>query len=233
MSTVTFYQSHENVELLVGPPKPASKLLPEWYRKQSAPLGEFGSTIKRCMPIFDIMTAGYILELPCDIYVDATNPEKLSYFVPEDVMENLQQDLFAQHLPEQLSDYPKNPTRFHKDVLRIDPFYTVSTEKGYSSLMVQPFHGDPSPLHAFGAMIDTDSYISNGHYSFYVEKDFKGVIKQGTPLIQVIPIKRESFNSKLVLFERAKILIKRQNVKLLSTFTNGYKNKFRVKKEYK
>jgi hypothetical protein len=233
VSVITFYQSHEGVGLLVDPPKPASKSLPEWYRKQSAPLGEFGSTIKRCMPIFDIMTAGYILELPCDIYIDATNPDKLSYAVPQGVLDNLQQDLFAEHLPQQMSDYPKDLTRFHKDVLRIDPFYTVGTEKGYSSLMVQPFHADSTPLHAFGAMIDTDTYISSGHYSFYVEKDFKGIIKQGTPLIQVIPIKRDSFKSKVVLFEKAEIAIKKQSTRLLSTFTGGYKNKFRTKKDYK
>ena len=233
MSVITFYQSHEGIELLVDPPKPASKMLPEWYKRQSAGLGDFGSTIKRCMPIFDVMTAGYILTLPCDIYVNATNPEKLQYFVPPNVLDNLQEDLFAEHLPEQMAEYPKDPTRYHKDVLRIDPFYTVGTAKGYSSLMIQPVHGDPSPLHAFGAMIDTDTFISNGHYSFFVEKNFNGIIKQGTPLIQVIPFKRDSFATKVVRFEQAKIILKRQGAKLRSTFTNGYKNKFRSTKEYK
>lgn len=233
MSVVTFYQSHEGIDALVEPPKPASKTLPEWYRRQGAPLGEFGSTIKRCMPIFDIMTAGYILELPCDIYVDATNPEKLEYFVPQDVLDNLQEDLFAEHLPEQLSEYPKTQGRHHKDVLRINPFYTVGTEKGYSSMLVQPFHGDPSPLQAFPALIDTDTFISSGHYSFYVEKDFQGIIKQGTPLIQVIPFRRDSFTTKVVLFDKAKVILKKQGARLRSTFTNGYKNKFRTLKDYK
>lgn len=233
MSVITFYQSHEGIELLVDPPKPASKMLPEWYKRQSAGLGDFGSTIKRCMPIFDVMTAGYILTLPCDIYVNATNPEKLQYFVPPNVLDNLQEDLFAEHLPEQMSDYPKDLDKFHKDVLRIDPFYTVGTEKGYSCLMVQPIHGDSSPLQAFSAMIDTDTFISNGHYSFFVEKNFNGIIKQGTPLIQVIPFKRDSFVTKVVRFEQAKIILKRQGAKLRSTFTNGYKNKFRTTKEYK
>lgn len=233
MSKITFYQSHEGVGLLVDPPKPASKMLPEWYRKQSSSLGAAGSTIKRCMPIFDIMTAGYIICLPCDIYVDATNPEKLEYFVPERVLDNLQEDLFAEHLPEQMSEYPRTPSIYHKSVLRIDPFYTVGTEKGYSAMFVQPFHGDPSPLQAFPALIDTDSFISNGHYSFYVENNFRGVIKQGTPLIQVIPFKRDSYSTKVVLFEKAKVILKRQGARLRSTFTGGYKNKFRTLKDYK
>lgn len=233
MSVITFYQSHEHIDLLVEPPKPASKTLPDWYKSQSAPLGEFGSTIKRCMPIFDAMTAGYILTLPCDIYVNATNPAKLEYFVPPNVLDNLQEDLFAEHLPEQLSDYPKNTSRYHKDVLRIDPFYTVGTEKGYSCLFVQPIHSDSSPLQVFTAMIDTDAFISNGHYSFFVEKGFNGIIKQGTPLVQVIPFKRDSFVSKVTPFEQAKIILKKQGTRLRSTFVNGYKNKFRSLKQYK
>lgn len=233
MSVVTFYETREGIEFLIEPPKPASKLLPEWYRRQSAPLGEFGSTIKRCMPIFDIMTSGYIIQLPCDIYVDATDPEKLQYFVPPDVSENLQEDLFAEHMREQMSEYPDNGDKYHKDVLRIDPFYAVGTQKGYSSLIVNPFHGDKSPLTAFSALVDTDTFISNGHYSFYVEKNFRGIIKQGTPLVQVIPFKRESFSTNVVSFAKAKSVLKNQGAKLRSTFTGGYKNKFRSKKEYK
>lgn len=233
MKEITFYKSHEGAELFAEAPKPASKMLPEWYKRQSAPLGEFGSTIKRCMPIFDIMTSGYIITLPCDIYVDATNPDKLEYIVPQDVMANLQEDLFAQHLPEQLDEYPKTPDRFHKDILRINPFYAIGTEKGYSCLFVQPFHGDPTPLQAFPALIDTDKFISSGHFSFYVEKNFRGIIKQGTPLIQIIPFKRNSFSSKLVSFKESLPFLKKQDAVLRSTFVGGYKNKFRTLKNYK
>jgi hypothetical protein len=232
MTVVTFYQSHEAASLFVEEPKPASKTLPEWYKTQSGSLGEFGSTIKRCMPVFDAMTAGYILSLPCDIYVDATNPEKLTYFIPPDGLENLQEDLFYEHHPMQLSNYPRNKAH-HKQVLRIDPFYAVGTKKGYSCMFVQPTHQDSTPLQLFPAVVDTDSFIAHGFYSFYVEAGFRGIIKQGTPLVQVIPFKRESFSSKIVGFESAKTLLRNQGAKLRSTFLGGYKNKFRELKKYK
>lgn len=232
MNTVTFYQSHEAAALFVEPPKPATKALPDWYKSQSASLGEFGSTIKRCMPVFDAMTAGYILSLPCDIYVDATNPDKLTYFIPPDGLENLQEDLFYEHHPMQLANYPRN-NNYHKQILRIDPFYAVGTKRGYSCMFIQPFHQDPTPLQLFPAVVDTDKFISHGFYSFYVEAGFRGVLKQGTPLVQVIPFKRESFVSKIVSFETAKSLLRNQGAKLRSTFTGGYKNKFRVLKKYK
>lgn len=233
MKHITFYQAHEAASLFVDEPKPASKALPEWYKSQSGTLGEFGGTIKRCMPVFDVMTAGYILSLPCDIYVDATNPAKLFYFIPPESMENLSEDMFYEHLPQQVSSYPRNENVYHKDILRINPFYAVGTKKGYSCLFVQPFHQDPTPLQLFAALVDTDNFKSHGFYSFYVEAGFRGIIKQGTPLVQVIPIKRETFVSKIVPFEKAKTLLKNQSAKLRSTFTGGYKNKFRVLKKYK
>jgi hypothetical protein len=59
-------------------PQPATKVLPEWYKKQSEyvsnekkPLrdNETPSTVKKCMPVFDALTSGYILFTPVDIYV--------------------------------------------------------------------------------------------------------------------------------------------------------------------
>jgi len=120
--------------------------LPDWYKKQPAALGDFGSTIKRCMPIFDVMTSGYMLVLPCDIYIDSTDPKGLTFFAPPDIMEDFQDRLFASHLEAQYIEYPTKPETYHKQLLRIDPFYAVGTEKGYSSLFTQPFHWDPNPL---------------------------------------------------------------------------------------
>ena len=82
-------------------------------------------------------------------------------------------------------------------------------------------------------LIDTDGYPSDGHLSFIVEKDFKGVIKQGTPLIQVIPFKREDWKMEAVDAEESELFLKKHRMSLRSTFSNGYKNKFRSPKEFK
>jgi hypothetical protein len=233
VSVVKFYETLDGINLLVDPPKPAEKHLPDWYKKQPAALGDFGSTIKRCMPIFDVMTSGYMLVLPCDIYIDSTNPKGLSFFTPPNIMDDFQEILFASHVEAQYLEYPTKPETYHKQLLRIDPFYAVGTERGYSALFTQPFHSDPSPLQVFPAIVDTDTFISSGHYSFFVEKDFKGTIKQGTPIIQVIPFKRDSFSSETVPYDKALKPLTDQNIKARGTFINGYKNKFRSKKEYK
>jgi hypothetical protein len=240
MNKIRFFPFSENTTSFASPPTPASKNIPEWYKSQPGsindalglPNGLATSTIKRCMPIFDMMTAGYILSTPCDIYVDATNPEKLVYSVPA-ALADVKSDIFATHGKEQYASYPIKKERYHKEILRILPFWSVQTDKGISCIFMQPMHTDESPLMAFSGIIDTDAFISDGHFSFLIEKDFKGVIKQGTPLVQVIPFRRESWEMSLVPQDNADKIIQKQRLFLRSTFLNAYKNKFRSKKDYK
>jgi hypothetical protein len=184
------------------------------------------------MPIFDIFTAGYMLVAPCDIYLDATSPEKLEWSIPSG-LKQYQSDLFSFHSPEQYENYPVDPDKYHKQLLRIMPTWCVGTEDGYSTLFINPQHIYASPLWAFSAIVDTDKFVTDGHLSFLVEKNFKGVIKQGTPLVQIIPFKREAWESEIMVPEVSTTLFAQQRFQLRSVFTNGYKLKFRSKKEYK
>lgn len=240
MKKIKFYSFSEKTEGFAEPPAPASKFVPEWYRRQpgsiddaaAIPKGGMTSTIKRCMPIFDLMTAGYMITAPCDIYIDATNPEKLSWSVPQ-ALKSFGSDLVATHGIEQYNHYPLDKTKYHKDLFRIMPFWVVQTPPGYSSLIMNPMHQDHQPFWAFGGIIDTDKFLSDGHFSFMIEKDFKGIIKQGTPLAQVIPIKREDWESESVNAKEAAPLFLKQRLNVRSVFINAYKNKFRQEKKYK
>lgn len=240
MSQIKFYPFDKTTQVFAPEPVPASKMVPDWYKKQSSSgsdemttsKGFTSSTIKRCMPFFDLMTSGYLILTPCDIYLDATNPEELQYTIPAAIKDDIV-DIFATHNREQYAELPYDRDYYHKDLLRINPLWSVSTPVGYSSLFVNPMYKDPTPLDAVSAIIDTDNYISNGHLSFYVRNGFVGVIKQGTPLIQVVPFKRESWYMTIVDAGIASQKIYDQFLKIRSTFTNGYKNKMRSKKEYK
>ena len=72
-----------NPEGVLQKPKPASEYIPDWYKEAKTYLHPSGkqrlmddnspySTVKKCMPLFDMMTAGYIIETPYDIYVTQT-----------------------------------------------------------------------------------------------------------------------------------------------------------------
>jgi hypothetical protein len=239
MKKIKFYPYSEDTSIFSPVPETSSRFLPEWYKKTPSTIdnggmafGQPGTTVKKCMPIFDLITAGYMITAPCDIYLDATNPEKLEWSIPMPLL-SYQGDMFAIHAPEQYENLPINKKIHHKNLLRVFPFWAVGTPKGYSLLVLQPTYSDSSPLTALQAIVDTDTFITDGHLSFLVEKDFKGVIKQGTPLIQVIPFKRESWQKEIVSTEDAQGVFHSQRLKVRSMFLNGYKNLFRSKKEYR
>jgi hypothetical protein len=240
MTIIKFYPYSEDIINFVDPPQPRGKSLPEWYKRQSANLhndedmaaGIAKTTIKKCMPIFDGITAGYLFTMPCDVYVDATDSEKLIYSIPHE-LNKFKGDIFAAHSRQQYEDYPIDPKEYHRDLLRINPLYVVGTEKGYSTLFTQPLNGDITPIHAFSAILDTDMFISSGYFSFLVKKNFKGIIKQGTPLLQIIPFKREQFTSEVMTPQDTKRVTLKQSLTVRSVFTNGYKNKLRQKKDYR
>jgi hypothetical protein len=238
---IKFYPLNEKIVDFAPQPKPGFKSLPEWYKRQPgsvdngnsiANFGQPSTTVKKCLPIFDAITAGYILVAPVDIYLDATNPEKLSYQVPV-TMSQFKSDIFASHDRLQYDHMPMDPKLYHQDLLRVMPFWIVSTPPGYSCMFLNPLHGDSSPLTALPGIIDTDGYPSDGHLSFMVESGFSGIIKQGTPLVQVIPFKRDNWSMEVVDASESEGFLKKRRMNLRSTFNNGYKNKFRSPKEYK
>lgn len=236
---IIFYPADSTTPEFVPQPIPASRHLPEWYKKQPATIdadmlakGVATSTVKKCMPIFDAITSGYLFLAPCDIYVDATNPEKLEFSVPNQ-MGPARAKIFSSHAIEQYSYYPINPDRYHKTLLRIFPLWAAKTPDGYSSMITPPLHSDDSPILAFSGVVDTDKFVTDGHFSFLVEKDFKGVIKKGTPLVQLTPFKRESWQMSIGSTEDAEKILTRQRLQLRSFFANAYKTAFRSKKDYK
>ena len=74
------------------PPKPAVKEVPDWYRNTPEYIGNQGKkitepgstahTIKKCIPVFDAITSGYILYTQVDIQV--TKQDGLPYYTWSD-----------------------------------------------------------------------------------------------------------------------------------------------------
>lgn len=225
---IKFFPKFENID----PPIVARSAIPQWYKNQPGYNEINHPTVKRCMPIFDAMTSGYILTSPSDILVDSTNPDTLVIHASDD----FNGELISDHLLSQYDRYPI-PENYHKTLLRIHPMWAVQTPTGYSSLFINPIHGGSDKLFAVAGLIDTDNFISDGHLSFFVKDNTQFEIKAGTPLIQIIPIKRDDWQMSLGTNEEMRNIVQRQNE--AGIWVDGehkfgtYKNAFHVPKNFK
>jgi len=215
-------------------PKPSSVFLPDWYKKTNSYIGgkkevtlEFSTTatIKKCIPVFDALTSGYIISTYCDVLVS--------------------KDPIGNHLYRP-SDLSLNPIEFHSTTqapyhpsMNQHPFpkwinpWGIKTPSGYSTLFINPVHSTNQYFTILEGVVDTDNYFSPVNFPFVLKDvNFEGVIPAGTPIAQIIPIKRDiwkhSIGSDNDLQKITSI-----NKKLNSRFFDRYKNIFWNRKEYK
>lgn len=214
-----------------GSDKPilASKIIPEWYKntqsystgeKKPSGTGFTPSTIKRCMPVFDAMTSGYIILSPVDIYVSIKEDQQ---WFEWPALEPI-----SFHPIEQAPEHPyKKPYSYPK---WMNP-WAIKTPKGYSTLFVQPFHRD-SVFTILPGVVDTDAYTAPVNFPFVInDPNFEGMIPKGTPIAQVIPFKREKWNMKMGI-DKDRLEQDGISHQLRSKFFDRYKQMFWSKKEY-
>jgi hypothetical protein len=221
-------------------PKPASNYIPDWYKEMSSYIGEVKkpdgkgittATIKRCMPVFDVINSGYIIPTPCDIWVTQVpiseqEPEKKQ---PYYEWSNL--DVIQFHIIEQAPKHPNNTGHTVAYPKWINP-WSIKTPPGYSVLFTQPFHRD-SLFTILPGVVDTDTYTAPVNFPFVLNDiNFEGLIPAGTPMAQVIPFKRDAWEMKIGNEDD----LKKQDsvIKLLqSKMFDSYKTHYRQTKQYK
>lgn len=217
-------------------PKPSSSFIPDWYKnlesymdEEKRPNGKgfTSGTVKRCMPVFDAITAGYIIVSPADVYVSQRENE-------EGIMSHYYEwpsfALIDFHVIEQMPEHPKR--NGHMSYPKWMNPWAIKTPKGYSSLFIQPVHRE-SPFTILPGVVDTDTYTAPVNFAFVLNDiNFEGLIPAGTPIAQVIPIKRDEW--KMSLGSQEDFIEQQQVSKRLDTkFFDRYKSMFRQSKEYK
>ena len=89
------------------------------------------------------------------------------------------------------------------------------------------------PFTIMPGIVDTDTFDHPVNFPFQMnEKGFEGVIKAGTPMVQVIPFKRDEWEMQIGSQEELIQQVKVTN-KLRSVFFDSYKRQYRQVKEYK
>jgi len=223
-----------NKEGVLEKPKPATAYVPQWYKDAKSYDNEKNkkevslepkpiATIKKCMPVWDLMTAGYIIETPYDIYVRQIEGEP--YF-----QWGMQEAIAFQSMG-QFQNHP-----YSRDInyaVRIVHPWSIKTPRGWSILVCEPQHHEPSPIICANGIVDTDEFsLPFNMFLKLRDPKFEGIIPAGTPFIQVIPFKRESWTSKLG-GEKEKKKYESDWNKFLTVFFDRYKKFWWQRKEYK
>lgn len=169
-------------------PYPARKLMPEWYKKLEMRLhpGLESGTIKRCPPVLDAMTVGWIIPLVADVEIksnaDCTGID-YSWQFNKNMIEN--------HSPAQVTS-DRCPAPHHNlPPMKWMNWWAIKCPPGYSLLFVPPLNRADSRFTTFSGLVDADGYFEFINFPFvWTEPNFHGIVEAGTPLVQVIPIKR-------------------------------------------
>lgn len=202
-------------------PTPSKLHIPEWIKRLTPYMDEKknDSTAKRCMPMLDAVMFGYTIVLTEDIKVEQTNTTPY-YRWPSGLGVEF-------HTPEQA----KTHSKVHSSIPKWMNPWSIQTPRGYSTLFVSPLNNDRLPFTPFSGVVDTDNYIPVVNFPFLLSNPkFEGTVEAGTPIVQVIPFRRESWTMQIVAGNTQEIAQAQRRLK--SKIKNGYKNLFRSPKSF-
>jgi hypothetical protein len=212
LSKIRFSPQYEYTSSLEEHPKPATNFVPKWFRdtplfvSDGVPsnsvekhlLAKTGSpshgTYKLCVPVTDTVTLGYSIPLAASLTVKQTD---LGYPV---LSWNTPLTLTDAQPESVLANYPV-PHGFNKSLFRWQTSWKIETPKGYSALVVHPFHRHDLPFMTLTGLIDTDVFPASLFLPFFLKEGFEGVIEAGTPIAQIIPVKRDKWISETTDFK--------------------------------
>jgi len=211
-------------------PTPASRVLPDWYKNTPEYVngerlivdGKTPHTIKKCIPVFDAMTAGYIIKTYVDVQV--TQRDGFPYY------EWPNHGAISFHPVEQAPEHPgKNGAPYPK---WSNP-WGIKTPRGYSCLFIPPMHNPNGIFKVLPGVVDTDSYYAPVNFPFTLDDvSWEGLIPAGTPMVQVIPFKRDQFH--MAIGGKKEFIEQNRTVsRLRSLWFNSYKRQFWTRKEYR
>ena len=207
-------------------PVPSHKLFPDYFKKlapriEGAEHTQASFTSKQCVPMKDAMRNGFIIPMWTDVMIKAKNG-KLRIEFPE--LLPLQESLGG-HDYRQAPNHPYAHLPYGQTLLKWSNPWIVETKKGYSCLFTSPLNHLEGRFKLFDGVVDTDTYYTHVNFPFiFTGGDGEYLIEKGTPLVQVIPFKREKYSVKCEVTDAKKL--KKANTKLATRLYDGYKKIF-------
>jgi hypothetical protein len=205
---IKFIARNKAASELLLPPVPATEYLPDWWKNKGAFIGIKGEeekkrffvaaqrmvnhSWKKCTPMTDALTNGYILPLWADVMVQDTvlvngdrKPRKELFWKVN------QFNVFEPHGFD--AETVESPDFTAKGVHKYYTLMYIETPPGYSVLITQPFGYRNNPFQVIPAVVDSDTKGMEVLLPMWIKKDFTGVVERGTPMAQITPFKRDDW----------------------------------------
>lgn len=178
-------------------PKAAHAFIPDWYKKSDKHQGgspgldetyASKAAVKACFPFRDALTSGYIIELPVgvEVYGDVNYEPSFKWAIGPDPIVVRNPELNP------LVPIPIGCSSMH---LAWKIPHVTKTPPGYSCLVTHPLNRFDLPFLTLSGVVDTDSGMQQGLIPFFIKDNFRGIIEAGTPIAQIVPFKREEWES--------------------------------------
>ena len=192
-------------------PIPAKLNIPKWFKNLEHSLES--KTVKGCIPFLDTLTSGYILKMPVDYHIEHNVSKKniknnTGFDSPMKRKNDLSNKInlnysgeFSGHPAFQLGKSPLLEKNKNCPVHKILNPWIIETPPGYSTLFTSPLNNSDDRFSILSGIVDTDSYKTEINFPFIVNGDkyenLVTTIERGTPYVQLIPFKRDSWKMKI------------------------------------
>ena len=218
-------------------------VIPDWYKKMPSKFiykGVDDLSLKKCVPFLDAISSGYSLVTTEDVFFKK-NENGTFEFSGHNLPTALDGNFgITSHPIDQLSGMPIGKEYLEYAFKWMSP-WLIKTPKKYSVLFFHPLNMNHLPFQSLSGFVDTDKFPLTVQFPFLMKNNFEGKIPAGTPIIQIIPIKREKWIFKIFKNPSHKYIHNAKNVTneyLEGQQQNGipvggtYKKKYREKKDY-
>jgi hypothetical protein len=175
---------------VLAEPVPAKEVMPDWFKRLPAVAKERVSpsdnalTVKRCMPFIDALTTGWILPLAATVRLEITEGGRTV-----NAGWDFDRVMVSNHNSHQVSGHPHQP----RPPCKLHNYWTIRTPPGWSCLFVPPLNRHSPVIEVAAGVVDTDRYHALINFPFFaIAPDGLYTLEKGTPLVQVIPFRRDA-----------------------------------------
>jgi len=188
-------------------PVPASSVVPQWYRdgemfihkhtqlKDPENEEDRVAGMRACMPFFDALMSGYMLRTWWDVEITKNTDDVVEFQYIEQNVDGVwvktpeDKNMIKERHGDIGHTLPR-PAGHSNNHMVWQGKWGVRLPKGWSLIYTHPLNQFQLPFTSSSAILDSDRFVAHGNLPFFLKEGWVGIIPKGTPIIQLIPVKR-------------------------------------------